>query len=216
MDWILDHLQIIIAIAGAIAYWLNARNKARSDQSADHDGDGKPDAHPYGGARSMREQADTMDREDATRRIQEEIRRKIAERQAAVAAGRTPPSLSPVARGEPSPWDLEQARRREEVAAARQAEIEQADAAALERQRGLVEQLAALQARRAEADREAKAMRAQRAQREVTAAVAVAGVGEGTSWGNDGVGLLKELRNAQSLRKAILLREVLGTPVGLR
>ena len=75
----------------------------------------------------------------------------------------------------------------------------------LERQRGLADQFAALQARRAEATREAKAVWTPTPE---SAAVA-------NARGSD-VSLLRELRNARSLRKAIVLREVLGTPVGLR
>ena len=44
MDWILDNLQIVLAIAGAIAYWLNARNKEKAGEEADYDGDGIPDS----------------------------------------------------------------------------------------------------------------------------------------------------------------------------
>ncbi len=208
MDWILDHLQLIIAIAGAIAYWLNARKKEHAGEPADYDGAGKPDVHQQSG-RSLREQADPVD--DNTRRIQEEIRRKIAERQA--GAGRTPPPLVPTSQAEPSPWDEAQERRRQEMAAARRAEIEarreeaaQETTAVLERQRVLAAQLAALQARRAESDREMKATWTQSP-----------GAAPATAAGfRDDVGLLSELRNARSLRKAIVLREVLGTPVGLR
>ncbi len=194
MDWILDHLQIIIAIAGAIAYWLNARKKEQAGEPADYDGDGKPDVHPQGGVRSMREHADTMDQAENIRRIQDEIRRKIAERQA--GAGRMPPPLSPTPPHFPIPKVAEEARR---------AEVEREAAVVLERQQALAGQLAALQARRAEAGREAKAMWTQQPEpAQVTASR------------DDDVGLLRELRNARSLRKAIVLREVLGTPVGLR
>jgi hypothetical protein len=34
--------------------------------------------------------------------------------------------------------------------------------------------------------------------------------------GADDIGLFAELRNARSLKKAIVLREVLGAPVGLK
>lgn len=217
MDWILDHLQIIIAVAGAIAYWLNARNKEKTGEPADYDGDGSPDVNrpPAGGA--MREAADTFDPEDNTRRIQEEIRRKIAERSGGTGQP-TPPPLEPVPRAEPSGWDQAQARRRQEAVEARRVQAEahreeaaRESAAVLERQQALAAQLAALQARRAEAGREAKAVWMTAPESAAAAAATSARVGSRAD-----VGLLGELRNASSLRKAIVLREVLGTPVGLR
>lgn len=203
MDWILDHLQVIIAIAGAIAYWLNARKKEQAGEPADYDGDDKPDVNTHTG-RSMREHADTMEEDENTRRIQEEIRRKIAERQAG--------GYQPTPRFEPSPSDVltpaeMQARERQQAAETRREEAEEEAAEVLERQQALAKQLAALQARRAAEEREANAVWAAEAQ--PVRVPAVAGV-------RDDAGLLSELRNARSLRKAIVLREVLGTPVGMR
>jgi len=212
MDWILDNLQIIIAVAGAIAYWLNARSKEKTGEPADYDGDGKPDVNtqPQG---SMREPAETFDEDYSTRRIQEEIRRKIAERNG--GGEQMPPMLPSAPHAEPSNWDQEHERRRGQLAEAqraeaqaRRAEDEEEAATALERQNALASQLAALQARKAEAGREANAVWMK--QPDPTSASAV---GAGS---RDGVGLLGELRNARSLRRAIVLREVLGAPVGLR
>lgn len=200
MDWILDHLQIIIAIAGAIAYWLNARKKEKAGEPADYDGDGKPDTLQQD-RRSLREQTDPAQHDDNTRRVQDEIRRLIAERNR--SEGRPGPVPIPVEQPTPPPL-----RRREPepaaYAEARREEAERESAAVLERQRGLADQFAELQARRAEATREAKAVWT--AKPEPTAV---------TARGGD-VSLLRELRNARSLRKAVVLREVLGTPVGLR
>lgn len=198
MEWILDHLQIVIAIAGAIAYWLNARNKDKAGEPADYDGDGRPDNVP-GGGREMRKQEQSLEQDENTRRIQQEIRRKIAERQ---GAGPTPPPLAPV----PPPVP---ARRGPELAPyaaeARREEAEREAAVVLARQRGLAEQLEALQARKAEAGREAKSVWMQQAQPLDSAKPATGDLG-----------LPGDVRNARSLRKAIVLREVLGTPVGLR
>lgn len=200
MDWILDHLQLLIAIAGAIAYWLNARKKEKAGEPDDYDGDGKPDVLQQDG-RSLREPAAPVQHDDNTRRVQEEIRRLIAERNRgenrpvlpSTPAPATPP---PLRRSEPelAPYAAE----------ARRAETEREAAAVLERQRGLADQFAALQARRAAASREAKDVWA--ASPEPAA----------RKTGAEDVSLLRELRNVRSLRKAIVLREVLGTPVGLR
>lgn len=204
MDWILDNLQIIIAVAGAIAYWLNARKKEQAGEPADYDGDGKPDVNLPQAGRSMREHGDTMEEDENTRRIQEEIRRKIAERQG--GGGYQPPPYVPSPADVLTPAEIE-ARERRQAAEARREEAEREAAEVLERQQALANQIAALQARRAEEAREAKAVWASEAQ--PARAAAIKGV-------RDDVGLLGELRNARSLRKAIVLREVLGTPVGMR
>lgn len=197
MDWILDHLQIIIAIAGAIAYWLNARKKEKAGEPADYDGDGQPDTLQQD-RRSLREQTDPAEQDDNTRRVQDEIRRLIAERNRSEGRSEAPvPGPPPLRRREPELAPYAEEARREET--------ERESAAVLERQRGLADQFAALQARRAEATREAKAVWT--ATPDAPSSSASAG---------REVTLLRELRNARSLRKAIVLREVLGTPVGLR
>lgn len=210
MDWILDNLQIVIAIAGAIAYWLNARSKEKAGEPADYDGDGEPDTLP-GGRRAMRDAEREMEQAEATRRIQEEIRRKIAERAGRTGGeggGWTTPEFEP----QPVPPPMPARRREPELAPyareERREETEREAALVLERQRGLAEQYAALKARKAEAEREAKSVWA--AEVSPVSAAAVHGRNR------DDLGLLAELRNARSLKKAIVLREVLGAPVALR
>jgi hypothetical protein len=201
MDWILDHLQVVIAIAGVIAYWLTARSKQKAAEKTDYNGGGTPGALP-GGGRAMREGQQAMEQAEATRRIQEEIRRKIAERAGNAGGVRTVQSL-------PTPPPMPARRRESELAReVRREETERDAAAVLERQRALMDQLAALKERKAAEGVETKAVW----NVDTTAATPArtsARVGEEVS-------LLAELRNARSLRKAIVLREVLGTPVGLR
>lgn len=206
MDWILDHLQIIIAVAGAIAYWLNARSKQKAGEAADYDGDGQPDTLAGGGGRAMRDGEREMEQAEATRRIQEEIRRKIAERAGNAGGGGARP-VQPMATPPPMPAPV---RRREAELAreARREETERDAAAVLERQRALMDQLAALKARKAAEGVETKAIW-NLDNSAATPTRAQAQVGEDVS-------LLTELRNMRSLKKAIVLREVLGTPVGLR
>ncbi len=205
MDWILDHIQIIIAVAGAIAYWLNARSKQKAGEAADYDGDGEPDTLAGGGGRAMREGEREMEQAEATRRIQEEIRRKIAERAGNTGGG------GHVEQRLPAPPPMPVHRRESEVAReVRREETERDAAAVLERQRALMDQLAALKARKAAEGVETKAIwNVDTSAATPVRARAQAGVGEDVS-------LLTELRNARSLKKAIVLREVLGAPVGLR
>jgi predicted nucleic acid-binding Zn-ribbon protein len=92
----------------------------------------------------------------------------------------------------------------------RRATVEREAAAVLESQRALAEQLAVLNQRRAETGRTARAMR-----ENVELATAAASAA-GQARISDDASLLSDLRNARSLRKAIVMREVLGTPVALR
>lgn len=201
MDWILDHLQIIIAVAGAIAYWLNARSKDKAGEPADYDGDGTPDNT----SRSLRGGEQSPEEQENNRRAQELIRRLRAEREGRPAA-EPPPLVRPVSSYEqPVPPAPQRDLYRERMEA-RRAELERESSASLERQRALAEQLSALKARKAESEREAKSAFAEPA----------AASGSTTARAAGGAGLLAELRNARSLRKAIITREVLGTPVGLR
>ena len=225
MDWIFDNLQIVLAIAGAIAYWLNARSKDKAGEEADYDGDGQPDNVP-GGGRAMREHEQEMEQAEHTRRIQEEIRRKIAERQGGGAAPQAPmpppmpPPLSPPLSPPPMPPAAPVFRREEPERGWLDREVEERRAAAereseavLERQRGLAAQLAALQSRKDETTRAASSVWAA----SPVMSPSVASLGQGASSRvRDDVGLLSELRNTRSLRRAIILREVLGTPVGLK
>lgn len=196
MSWILDHLQILIAVGAALAYWLNQRKEAQTgdDASGDSRGDFAPStpADPDEAAR--------------TRRIQEEIRRKIAER-----AGGGPIAVPPSAPEPPpifqrdtmaprpvaSPLPMREVRREPEP------EPSAVEAAAmLERQKEMEAQLRVLAEARREAQRKTAAAAAFRANETGTTPVR----GD----------LLTDLRGARNLRRAIVLREVLGPPVALR
>lgn len=189
MDWILDHLQIVIAIAAAVAYWLNqARKGAASGDEAD-EGSAFPAPGVDDGAEAER-----------ARRIREEIRRKIAERARGMppALEPAPPSLyreepmAPPPMTVPTPMPSAPAPRDDWQMAM-----------VLERQQKLREQMEALErARRLEA--------AQPAMPVMPAAPAIASsLPVGSSWRSD-------LKSKAGLRRAVVLREVLGPPVSLR
>ncbi|MFA5265593.1 MAG: hypothetical protein WC378_17375 [Opitutaceae bacterium] len=101
MDWLQDHLQIIIVVAGAIAYWLNQRRHEKQGLPADYDGDGTPETKPsppaaYDPASMEVEEA------ERTRRLMEEMRRKRAERSANSGAPIAPsPAQPPVVSAPP-------------------------------------------------------------------------------------------------------------------
>lgn len=224
MDWIFDNLQLILVVAGAIAYWLNQRAREKAGQEADYDQDGIPEHRPPPLERSpgreiagpLARQAGDLDQEERARRIREEIQRKIAERrgQAVPPVLAEPPRLPPIlerpvfreeaeapySRSEPTPPPMPQAPAQA-----------YSDSAALERQRRLAEEFERLEEQREAARRAAAAARA--ASREAAPVYGAAPV-VGAMLGLRSVG--EELRDPRALRRAFVLREVISPPVGLR
>jgi hypothetical protein len=213
MDWFREHLlQILIAVAAAIAAWLNNRKRERDGESADYDDDGVPENRPRAdmrpGQHPFEPSTMEMGEADRTRRLQEEIRRKIAERRGQPV----PPVVAPRPTAQPIPEVIRRylepetasqpspAERAAKLAAAREREAE------LERQRALEEKMRELEAQRAEARR-----RATEAAFSPTTALA-----PGASSALSGAALLADLRQPGSARRALILREVLGAPAGLR
>lgn len=213
MNWIFDNFQLVIVAVIVVAYLVRAlKNRPRAD-----------DAEPPDGAPPR--QTITIDEAERTRRIQEEIRRKILARQ----HGSPPPLASPgdvVVLNEdreteepeaveepeyteegprPRPPPLRQPFPQSAPAPVAQPMFDAGAAAMLERQRMLEEQLRLLAA---------------------TRAIGVAGVsplGMPAQISARDPAQRRELRRAlrrdlsghQNLRRAILLREVLGPPPGL-
>jgi hypothetical protein len=212
MSWVIDHLGLIIFLAIAYSVVRKVKNFLRQagEQTERH-------------AR-MRPIAN-VDPEEAqrVRQIQEEIRRKIAERrggdQRAMGTPRTatalpPPLVRPAGIPPTDPFGggavgraFAELERRMQPAV--QAEIPPpmpSQSAQLERQMQLAEQLRVLE--------ETRALTARRATQTSAALKTEAESGRGmraVSRGN----LLADLRDARSLRRAFVLREVLGPPVGL-
>lgn len=228
MNWVLDHLQIIIVVAGAIAYWINQRAREKAGQEADYDEDGIPENRPAPRMETQTRELSPqnrggtdIDQEERARRIREEIQRKIAERRGR-APGSGPAAPPPVPRLDPfRPVFQEEARpvpppiRRAEPSMpppmpvpAPQAVNPYDDAAALERQRRLAEQLEELEAQRREARRAASQTRGEGTT--VVTAPALGGVAVGAR------SVAAELRDPRALRRAFVLREVLSAPVALR
>ena len=132
---------------------------------------------------------------ERTRRIQDEIRRKIAERRGTTVVTEARPVGS---RMEP-PEIIEEP------------PVEPAyvttSAAVLERQQQLADQMRALELARATEVRRAAT---------ANVALKTASESQGGRLASARVELLADLRDPSSLRRAFVLREVLGTPVGLR
>lgn len=186
MDWVLKHLQLIIAAAGAVAWWLNQR---RQTQAAD-----EPKPHPEVAF-------DDPELAERTRRIREEIQRKIEQRaraytqQQPTAAEREPVTPPPIIR--------EVVRRQVEPQPSLAAHLEaQRTAEILEQQATLAEKL------RQAAEMKAAAMRRMQYENQVSSGDQAAVVARGA--------LGDDLRNPDALRRAFILREIIGPPVALR
>ncbi|HVZ65235.1 MAG TPA: hypothetical protein VG936_11735 [Lacunisphaera sp.] len=205
MDWISHNLQVIIAIAGAIAWWLTQRKR----------GDTTVDSEPAEKTFSDPELA------ERTRRIREEIQRKIDQRNRGMGQGAGAPAAPvrplPLPAGEVGLPGLPPILRELiEVHAPEPPVIRTAparptqDRAVVERQAEILEQQAALaeQLRMAKEMKEAELRRLQFEQsvadHESSRVAALRGA------------LDDDLRSPESLRRAFLLREVLGPPVALR
>lgn len=191
MNWASDHLQLIIAVAGAVAWWLNQRRTGRPEENAESS-QGKTFEDP--------------ELAERTRRIREEIQSKIEQR----SRGYTQPP-APVARPEsdelppvvrevvmtrqPGPPPLTRA-------AVSQLET-QRTAEILEQQATLVEQLRLAQ------EMQAATARRTLFETEVASKEEAAKVAVRSALGDD-------LRDPAALRRAFVLREILGPPVALR
>ena len=188
MDWVSDHLQFIIAVAGAIAWWLNQRRPSQAE--------GEETASP------PETTFDDPELAERTRKIREEIQRKIAERARGYPTEQPtrpldvpgePPLVREVVVTQAPPMSR---RSRTALEAERQAEI-------LEEQATLVEKL-----------REAEQMKiaAQKRARYEAATADHSDAARSLSRST----VLDDLRDPAALRRAFILREVLGPPVALR
>lgn len=193
MRWIFENPQILILIAGAVAYWLNERRKLKETKQEME--------------QELNHEPSDDEMAERTRRIQDEIRRKIEERQGTARppdlprpelARRTPPpmpatgpALAPAA---PVVVIAE--------AGTGAAELERV----MEQQRHYADQLRALESLSRTAPTPVN----------VAAASAFAAEPAASVSARQGLGLLEALRDRDGLRRAILLREILGPAKGLQ
>jgi len=192
MKWLFDNPQIFVVIAIAVASLLQKLKKVNVQQQA-------------------REVMDA-DSSERTRRVQEEIRRKIAERTSrAQPEARPMPQPPVIAGGEPSAGqrrNIFQELARQMAEAKRIAEI---------RARAANEQQLQQRAQAEERARDlAEAQRAAAEQARLAAVAALRRDREPRTTAGAAGKLLPELREPAALKRAIVLREILGPPVGLR
>ena len=186
MNWVFDHLQLVIAIAGAIAWWLSQKKQAQADDTAPQ----------------KETTFDDPELAERTRRIREEIQRKIEQRAKGYATEQ--PRLPRAETAEPPVV-------REVVITRAAPEMRKGMAQAeTQRQAEILEQQAALamKLREAELMKAAALKRAEFAAATADHSVAARTLSRST--------VLDDLRDPAALRRAFILREVLGPPVALR
>lgn len=190
MNWLLDHLQLVIAAAGGLAWWLNQRKRAQAEQE-----NGAPPAEAT---------FDDPELAERTRRIREDIQRKIEQRGRAHSQPEWGESAPEVAI--PPPLMREPARRPVEPPP-----LARPAAAHYEAQRTaeILEQQAALSERLHQAsEMKAAALRRAQYEDEISDHVPVPSVARSA--------LTDDLRDPAALRRAFILREIIGPPVALR
>ena len=200
IDWILGHLPLVIALATFFAGWLAQQRK----KSVEADLDPRAQGSQRSSQTLPPPLKPTVPADDQIRRIQEEIRRKIQERTAGGEAGQTlspfrtatptaPPVVKPRSAPQPS---------RPVVSPKRYVQPKSLVPASTSDERE-TENL-----RRSE-ERRRETRKTDQAAVQVANAAQAAGTDGSNFWTN-------ELRNPANLRKALVLREVLGPPVSMR
>ena len=207
LKWILQNLEIVAVIVLFLAQMVRAFFKNRRPEDR----------------RELAPQ--DYDEERRVREVQEQVRRQIAARRGEQPA-ETPPMLEPASQGRPpvarpettqmpDPFGGPLGRMLEELQRKAQQHVPQpppvvvarTNSAELERQQRIAEELKAAEEARLVAKRRAAQLAANR---EATAQ------SEPALRTDAHDRLLVQLRDVESIRRAIVLREVLGTPVGLR
>lgn len=210
---ILDHLDILIPIIAVLLWFLSRRREEGEERESD-----RPNSAPF------EVEEDEAEARERTRRIQEEIRRRIAERQredGGPVAAPPPPAMrsdkppSPRERVRQMPRPVSEGNLRPPAASRTEVPpivtmAPDAGAAALAYQQRIAEQWQAIERTRREAERLRKAS---------PYAVVASPLRRGEAEPSGTVGLrsqlMRDLRDPTSLKRAVLLREVLGAPKGL-
>lgn len=181
MEWILNHLQFVLAVAGALAYWLNERRKADSEEA--------PPPH-------VSKTFEDPELAERTRKIREEIQRKIDQRARGYAQPPVPVNPAETEVSPPIIREVAVVRSSSRADVQRQAEI-------LEEQAALMERLQEAEAMKAGAQKRVAFEEATADHRQELLAQTRSTV-------------VQDLRSADALRRAFIMKEILGPPVALR
>lgn len=209
MEWLFDNLKLVIFVIVIVVYAFKAmRNKAEGEGTGDQ---GRPTRRTLDGEEDAAEA-------DRTRQIQEEIRRRILARQRGedpagggapqppvIVVESAPPPLPVPTRPPPVPVEAPDPYAAEEHRSAQTQEAAH-ETAVLDAQRALEEQL-----------RQVRLMREQAMAGVPRLAPAVAAATTSSRRaGSVRRALREDLAGRGALRRAIVLREVLGEPVAMR
>ncbi len=208
MDWIFDHLWVVVAIAGLAAKVLQAVRGQKPNARGGPQEPEQPKEYEF----------QDPDLAERTRKIREEIQRKIEERRGqhtrpTVSQTETePPRIGPGDRSPEAttppvtlPEIIRQVLQPQPVHAPNTRTETMALAEEAERQAALREQLL-----------EAEQMKAAAARRVAFEAATATSDKEGMALSGVRLTVLEDLRDPVALRRAFILREVLGPPVALR
>ncbi|MBI2515771.1 MAG: hypothetical protein HYV95_02540 [Opitutae bacterium] len=206
MKWLLENPWVVVVIAGLVAQLLKALNRGTRGAAGQEE---PPPAKEF--------EFDDTELAERTRKIREDIRRKIEERRGQhtrppeplpeqprlAPQDRSPEATPPVIMGLPELIrEVMQPRAAVEPSVPARGELRR-EAEEIERQAALMEQL-----------QEAEQMKAA-AQRRVAFEEAISDKQDKLRTQTRGV-VLDDLRDPAALRRAFILREVLGPPVALR
>lgn len=195
LDWLLKNPQILIFIVFGVIALLGRIAQARKEAQTKREREMRTGKQPPAAQPSMRDtSAADAGEAERTRRIQEEVRRKILARMERQQAPTSMPRT--IGHADATPPPLPAAQRAQ--SAPSPAEDESASA-----YRSAMQQLAEMQARAAESRSGGD-----------NAFAIESRDSEGTA--SPSAGLHESLRNASELRRAIILREILDKPVSLR
>ena len=212
MKWITENIQVILAVAGAIAFWLNSQREAAEKAAQEREAALRRASQPA----ALAETDVAADDELRNEQVRDKVRRMIAERRGEAVppewsappampepeeerSFRSPPIEEPPELALPPPLSPPVWSQKAETADSLATETLEAS---LVRQEQLAVELQSLNEQRVLAARRA----------------AVVAEGEAVVARRDLVSneLRHDLRDPRSLRRAIVLREVLGPPVALR
>ncbi len=212
MKWITENIQVILAVAGAIAFWLNSQREAAEKAAQEREAALRRASQPA----ALAETDVAADDELRNEQVRDKVRRMIAERRGEAVppewsapptmsepeeerSFRSPPIEEPPELALPPPLSPPVWSQKAETADSLAKETLEAS---LVRQEQLAVELQSLNEQRVLAARRA----------------AVVAEGEAVVARRDLVSneLRHDLRDPRSLRRAMVLREVLGPPVALR
>ena len=191
MEWLLQHLQILIAGAGAIAWWLGQRRQAADRTGRNPAKETRPDEPDFA---------------ERTRRIREEIQRKIEQR----TGGNAPSPTSPTSKSSDQKMPPVIVRRRMAREVPSRPKSRMAVEETEDTNQVLMKQIALAEELRRAVEIKAASLR------RVQSGSPMSAGGQISALGISRTALMADLKDVEGLRRAFIVREIIGPPVALR